>query len=374
MTTHRLCLSDLHLGDGRSVLSDPAVARLVAADLSRIVSSGTLDTLVLCGDVWEECVPARLGEPLAGGYNPAVLADSSRFFTELMSWLHVREVVWVPGNHDLCLWHDFTARHNSSYTQLTGVSGVVLEDSDFDFFRPLFGTCWPATFRVAYPVYCPTDDYPALIFTHGHLLDPLVRGLAPEATYAALRALGCARPSVPADASELGSARDLALRTDPFTLGLWSRYSSRDYTYANAVMRRLEHPESCPSYDDRASFMSLALLDRAEPSTSGSSLDSQAQWFLDLCLTDPRLPTPVGELSRGPGEHASTLTAKSCLVHGHDHLGTRRVVSSGGVPFEVVDTGGWTSEWQGHRPHTHVLAWDDVSTVVPTSYWLRGAK
>ena len=55
----RLCLSDLHLGDARSVLSSPEIADQVVNELATL-SGGAIGTLILNGDMWEECVPADL--------------------------------------------------------------------------------------------------------------------------------------------------------------------------------------------------------------------------------------------------------------------------------------------------------------------------
>lgn len=352
-----LCLSDLHLGDGRSALDDPDSADLVARNLAGILGREPLDTLVLNGDIWEECVPAGLGEPREGIFNRRVLAASRTFFSLLFGKVRVENVVWVPGNHDLNLWEAYLAKHAMTSPRATGPAGVVVEH---DFFTPLFGKGIFGTFRVAYPVYCPTTDFPVLVFTHGHLMDPLVRGLGSGAAYNFLSVLGCRRPRVP---EQVSSVKALAEATDPFTLALWQRYSRRDYTYANHVMRRLEHPASC-SYgtSDRGSFTC------GEPGSPRDGLGPQVASFLDLVLTDPHLPTPVGSLR--PDVPSVAFTRPSCLVYGHDHLATEQTIFSCGVPFQVRDSGGWTSEWDGHHPHTHALVWGG-GTVIPESYFLR---
>ena len=98
----RVCLSDLHLGDARSVLSSPEIAASVVADLVEL-SGGAIGTLILNGDVWEECVPADM-KILQSGIASSVLRASQGFLGALLQQIHVETVVVVPGNHDLSLW------------------------------------------------------------------------------------------------------------------------------------------------------------------------------------------------------------------------------------------------------------------------------
>jgi len=232
-----------------------------------------------------------------------------------------------------------------------------------------------AAFTVAYPLYwdrAPGPDWPVLLTTHGHLHDPLVLGWDPPAKYALLRALGCERPDVPAEASGTRSLHEVAEKTLGFCLALWKRYSKIDYAYSNYVMRRLEHPQSC--------YWQLHLMSGGHYNVSGDAnreLDvpppgegyaANLPWLLEVLLLDPRLPSPVGSLRRDQREE--TFVRRSCLTFGHDHLGTTREMVSCGVPFAVADSGGWTCEFDGHLPHTHVLAWERESDVVPKVYFI----
>ena len=122
------------------------------------------------------------------------MVASRNFFSYLFSKIAIKNVVWVPGNHDLSLWKQLTQQLVTPY------EGVVLEDaksldllSNLTLINDHRETC----FRVSYPIFRDVsvgDDYPMLLFTHGHLLDPLVRGLDPYEEYLALGALGCYRP------------------------------------------------------------------------------------------------------------------------------------------------------------------------------------
>jgi hypothetical protein len=382
----RMCLSDLHLGDSRSVLSSPSTVESVVRRLASLAGGPVggrpeVDTLVLNGDIWEECVPSDMGE-VVGIYQKSVVEASARFFGSLLDAVDVRRVVWIPGNHDLSLWRLYndlmTSRHGgleAARRSLTSPEGKVVDTPSLNgwdsLFAPLFGGRPIQVFSVAYPTHVATPwagGFPHIVFTHGHLLDRLVRGHGSDAAYLGLGVLGCSRPRIPVDAREVGSVRDLAERTDPFTVALWQRYSVRDYVYANQIMRRLDDSTSCPlqRWNDEDVLLATP---SSDPSSPRDGLMAEVPWFLDVVVTDPAFPTPVGELR--PHNDGPTFTRPSCLVYGHDHLGSQRVVTSSGVPYHVVDSGGWTSEHDGHHPHSHVLVWEDPGQVVPDSYLLR---
>jgi hypothetical protein len=377
----RLCLSDLHLGDPRSTLSNPEVAAEVASQLVEI-SGGKITELVLNGDVWEECVPGNMDDR-TDGIATSVLHGSQIFFGALFEKIEVGKMVYVPGNHDLSLWRWYRRTclnsqiANISYT-CTPYSGMEIDRSKWPW-NVLFGTSWSGELVASYPIYWDRSagsDYPLLVFTHGHLLDPLVRGCDPEAEYVALAALGCRRPALPPDLAKVSA---LAEAVENFCSSLWARYSRRDNAFFNYVMRRLECPQSCQWQDfvSKDGFYSMqeqgqSVTDQP-PSNQGRLGD--VPWFLDLLLGDPDLPSPVGEIGRGPvgGECRlqPAFSRPSCLVYGHDHLAARRTIFAAGVPFTAVGSGGWTSEHDGHLPHSHVLVWPDVADVVPRSYFLR---
>lgn len=358
----RMQLSDLHLGDPRSVLSRPEVARAVALSLAEL-SEGRVGKLVLAGDAHEECVPRDL-DSLADGVAASVAEASRNFFGTLFSETLVDEVVWVPGNHDLCVWSWYQAQRKREDDVVTPYEGVEVDRSEWpwrDLYPGLAGG-----FKVAYPLYwdrAPGEDYPLLLTTHGHLLDPLVLGWDSEASYMALRALGCPRPEVPREDEQVSSLRKVARDTLGFVLSVWERYSARDFAYANYVMRRLERPRSS-TLRERVGVVRSA----GDDSPAGEGYASNLPWLLGVLTMDPELPSLVGELGRGLEEEATRRP--SCLTFGHDHLGTLRDLDVLGAPWSVVDSGGWTSEYDGHCPHARVLTWKTRSQVVPDAYFV----
>ena len=217
------------------------------------------------------------------------------------------------------------------------------------------------TFKVAYPLFIVgkpyPDDFPYVLFTHGHLMDELVRGEESEAVYLALRALGCKRPTLPNDPASPLTVAGLAEATDAFTLALWKQDSSVDYTFWNEISRRIVHPQSCPLGGQGAE----PLTRHNHPSSPHDGLAPKVRDFLEMTLMDPNLPTPVGSLRQTTV--APAFSKPSCLVYGHDHLGTAEQVGACGVPFYVFDSGGWTVEFDGHVPHSHALVWPDDGTL-----------
>ena len=365
----RLQLSDLHLGDPRSTLSSPEVAD-AATDALAEISGGEVRKLVLAGDSHEECVPGSPGD-LARGVARSVVRASESFFGSLFRKVRVGELVWVPGNHDLSAWHWY--RQQGKQPTVTPYEGVTVDHHDWPWLHLFPGLA--SLLTVAYPLYwdrAPGDDWPMLLTTHGHLLDPIVLGWDAQVKYAALESLGCHRPSVSRDASDTRSVRHLAEATLPFVLSMWKRYSARDYAYSNYVMRRLEHPQSCEFqalwYKNEFFEVTESNI-RSDAPPAGAGYSANLPWLLEVMLLDPELPSPVGSLRRD--QRDETFHQRSCLTHGHDHLGTFRDVVACGVPFAVADSGGWTSEYDGHLPHAHALVWKDPRQVVPEPYVIR---
>ena len=372
---NRLCLSDLHLGDNRSLLSIKENAVEIADFICQIVQSdrkeNVLDSLVLNGDIWEECVPYNIGQN-TGMFNTAVFEASQAFFGTLFRAINVKEVVIIPGNHDLSLWARAARSENNMASIVTPYEGVQLYGS---YAGAIYSTLLnlPSTFdglRLAYPLYCPKpanpdDDFPMLAFTHGHLLDPLVRGLSSEAEYELLKAIGVTSPRLPSVLDKISSIKQVAQNTDEFTLSLWKRDTKLGYIYNNYVLRRITHPQSCPMRELPGMTSVPYGADVCSPRDSRMQ---DVPWFLELALMDPELPTPVGSLR--PDTPTPAFTKPSCFVFGHDHLGPAQTIMVYGVPFHVFDSGGWTSEFEGHVPHSHALYWSD-GDLVPQAYYLR---
>jgi hypothetical protein len=356
----------MHLGDNKSSLNNQAIVAKVVADLADYAGP-KVDTLVLNGDIWEQCIPAgTLEEDPGDGFCSSVTKASRQFFGALFSKIRIGNVVWVPGNHDLSLWKRLSDSSGLPFhTKPSGESLPAMDSKSKKFFNSLFGSV--IAFKVAYPLYLESQsdpiDFPLVLFSHGHLMDTLVRGEDSEATYLALRALGCGRPTLPPDSSDILSIAQIAEATDDFTLSLWKQDSEVDYTFWNKISRRLSHPESCLL----KGLPSQPVGRLNHPASPRDGLMPFVCDFLEVALTDPSLPTPVGSLRSSAPSPA--FAKPSCFVFGHDHLGTTFPAVAYGVPFQVFDSGGWTVEYDGHTPHSHALIWHD-DDVVPSYIYL----
>ena len=346
----RVCLSDLHLGDSRSVFSVEGVADHVAEDLANL-TDGHIEQLVLNGDLWEECVPANMQDRAENGFVRSVLMASQAFFSALREHIRIGEVVWVPGNHDLSLW----ARMVGEYRN-TAITGMAVQNSTFaDLGIRNF-------LKVAYPVFMPTPGAAHVLFTHGHLMDLLVRGKAIDPEYAALAILGCPRAQTPVDGGEVRSLFALAQDTDRFSLALWKRYSSFEAKYQEYILRRNSRLANEPmaKASDRLNGKAIEVVLMVEPDKN--SKFPEAPWFLTASLVDPSLPTPV----HGFGGQKEPM----CFVYGHDHLGNQADVPVCDETIRVVSSGGWTSEYSGHRPHSRALIWEKADDVFPRVWYV----
>jgi hypothetical protein len=349
----------MHLGDNKSPLNNPAIVAKVVTDLANFTGP-EVGTLVLNGDVWEQCIPAgTLEEDPGDGFCSSVSKASRLFFGDLFKKILVGNIVWVPGNHDLSLWKRLSDSSGLPFhTKSSGESLLPSMDAKSKkFFDSLLGIVNPS-FKVAYPLFLESKsepaDFPYVLFSHGHLMDALVRGEEqPDAVYLALRALGCRRPYLPPDPSNILSISQIAASTDDFTLSLWKQDSAVDYTFWNEISRRLAHPGSCALKGKGSQAVTRA----NHPTSPRDGLMPSVRDFLEVALTDASLPTPVGSLRSA--EPSPSFTKPSCFVYGHDHLGTAAQVMACGVPFQVFDSGGWTVEFDGHVPHSHALVWYD---------------
>jgi 3',5'-cyclic AMP phosphodiesterase CpdA len=160
-----LVISDLHLGARLrpGVLHRPQPLELLLAALAEV------DRLVLLGDVLE--LPEGREYDAFEGAEPVLRALGSAIGPE-------REVIVVPGNHDLGLIRSWL---RGAATQLTPDTRVSLDATSV--LRRLADALRPARVSVSYPGVWLEDRVWA---THGHYLD---RHLLPESAYGIARGL-----------------------------------------------------------------------------------------------------------------------------------------------------------------------------------------
>ena len=107
-------LSDLHLGDedpvNGTVLSSESACEDFAEQVARI-SGGEIRTLVICGDLWEACIPTPRTVPsIVFGLDTITMRASNRFFSALTKQVRINRLMIVPGNHDFTLYQNLVVR------------------------------------------------------------------------------------------------------------------------------------------------------------------------------------------------------------------------------------------------------------------------
>jgi hypothetical protein len=178
-----LVISDLHLGIrlGRDVLRRPQVLEALLEALRDV------DRLVLLGDVVEllESRPAQAMEVA----EPVLRAIGAQMGSQ-------REVIVVPGNHDIALLRPWLHTHGMA----PHLDARIPADATPQM-RRLTDSLAPARVRVHYPGIWLSD---AVWATHGHYLD---RHLLPESAFGIARGLLGRLPrdgALPADYEQAG--------------------------------------------------------------------------------------------------------------------------------------------------------------------------
>ena len=194
-----ISLSDLHLGERNSLLSDvrpgtldvdplsvsPTMEALVACLRTLVGNQGSKPSLVLHGDILEfATAPATRALMVFERFVQLTLAGPDAIF---------EEVVYVPGNHDHHIW--VSARETQYVEELknrptgtgfpddrhatrafAGVEPPVQGYALTELIRR-FPSLKTAAITTAYPNFgiVRPDGRKAVLWTHGHFIDPLYR-------------------------------------------------------------------------------------------------------------------------------------------------------------------------------------------------------
>ena len=344
MAAHFVAMSDLHLGYDKAVWVDPRAYDRVSSAVADLCG-GSAEYLVLDGDAFEACVPARVGEYDAAGF-PAATAEASRsFFAALTSRVRVEQLVIVWGNHDSCLQERVeTGPSPGPGSVLSFINGEFASSSAekflTDFLGPARGTF--NTVRTSYPNFqmAPLgNDGPLVVFHHGHLLDKLVLGWDPEVDYLALDLLvGGGRPQV----SREDTAWAVACATRKFVASMW-KLNSKSRAEEWQVLRRLQDLHVCGYYPAGPSGSTLV-----GPEVQGPGTGEQVPWYLTASAPEFPYPPPVSPEPAG------------YFVVGHDHAGGNADVGLvAGRRWRLLNLGGWTTDRGETKPHSHVAVWGE---------------
>ncbi|MFN7999233.1 MAG: metallophosphoesterase [Bryobacteraceae bacterium] len=192
-----VCLSDLHLGEEDSLLTDfedvsrpsPVLQQLAEclAELLRQNQPGVKPTLVLAGDVLDLALCAV----------PQTLATFEQFIRTMMpsGGELFRDIIYVPGNHDHHMWQ--SAREAQYLNYLAGLDAGSTIQPPWDTTKAMpdlagkdrlvSGMATAVARRLphlakrgfevltAYPHFGKRDNNRAVIFHHGHFIEPAYR-------------------------------------------------------------------------------------------------------------------------------------------------------------------------------------------------------
>ena len=342
-TASFVVLSDTHLGYDRSLLNNADAQEFVASEISK-TCNGHTDKLILNGDFLEGAVPQDASLWNSTMYVSPFTGSSSRSFLEnLTKHLDVGKLVFIPGNHDWAVWRSIMYKA-VPYFPVTGAFSIRTDGQDLPrASRMLDAIVGPSKdnlpqISLSYPIYFLGNDWPYCAFHHGHFLDDLVLGQASAEEYHALSLLGTNdRPGIALDDTE--TLKSLAEKTDTFVRSLWAP-NSRARALMWAIIRR-----------DAAN---LHCSGNPYLETLSGQTTKNLEWLVNVTVADSLAPFPGIKNTAWP----------SYLFVGHDHVGgAGRVSGPDGLPFRVINTGGWTDDGgKGIVPHGHVVIWPKGSS------------
>jgi hypothetical protein len=366
-----LCLSDLHFGEGYTFMNygtgwdwnnlDPlnpfywgvaSLAGLNASDPPDVHA----ETLVLLGDIFE-LATATIGNAAESGRH---------FFNWLFQWLHPKQVIYIPGNHDHVFWMWWTVPPPTTgspwWLRNPSVAGRALREAYAGLgvyasdpvnpegmaqkpWRPhliayFFGSLVnPNNFYVAYPAFMGPPCHPPgagagpykTLFTHGHLndstfVDPGNSGFLGWAMYAASGTW-----PRPAEMTDLAAVEK---STWKYTTFYWypplTETTFGEALYLGYVQFEEGYPCIHPGVH-QGTYIQEAAPD-LEPGKSNQRYLSGLSDSLNRTIgaADPHI-----------------------YIYGHTHNG-------GALPLDTVphiyNTGGWLEIVTDNPPHTHLFA------------------
>ena len=148
-------VSDLHLGDPRSILDDEAGRTVFVDALRNVVEQGGVRTLVLNGDVLE----------LALASEENAWRAARELFEDLATIEKLADVVVVVGNHDHALYRDLPGSPEEKLGKLFTESKLHEE---------LAASAGHLRITLVYPDWSLEARDGNVHFTHGHYFDPWV--------------------------------------------------------------------------------------------------------------------------------------------------------------------------------------------------------
>lgn len=390
MRLRTLAISDTHLGEETSLLSFPRGLQHLWSTLRENpafwepVFPGfkegdrvAVDELILVGDVADRTLSST----------SQISAHSHAFALMLADALDIREVIYVPGNHDHTLWTSYreVSRSRTGDSPVTGpegeklVGGGQILDQGAQELLSVFlgypkGWAWwtidrgkrpDFVFKIANPLYATRAEERTYVFAHGtHFRREVVsdwqRGFLRLFDVSGLdRLLKLElKPSEDLDGAE--SIEELERRVAPFVDSLWPNSNnsptsrSDELWYLLTLLREgsrqgWETPEGSGAFAWRT--LSGPQGDRFERLTDdeGEPTDGSLERFRKHFL-----PHLKSHLSQGEDVLRDDLT----FVYGDTHRGGWGKLASEdwGKPVRVYNCGSWVVDGPRQHPACHLFA------------------
>jgi hypothetical protein len=334
-----LFLSDLHLGEGPSLLNADDGLRYFAEHLDAIVGGQAVDTLILGGDVVDQVLSS----------SATYEARARAFFAVTVPKLpKLRRIVYLFGNHDLYLFR--TLFCDGQPTSRFFVSGVDEHGHPaVGRLKSLLMGDLDVPLAVANPIYVEESQERVYVFHHGHHLREdfskhwlLYRLLDVDAIDHKFldTELEFGSPP-PEDATTL---EEFESGTFPLVTTFWRNSRNAEVPTQEKLytwFHKMSHPSQGPC--------------RVEPGARPYDLGKMAlDGFGQDMIPNHYFPALQRSklLTLPPGKPVS-------LLYGDTHFVGCHRTEYDGTPLTIINTGGWISYYDDVHPATAVYRVDD---------------
>jgi len=171
MSLKLISFSDTHLGEPESLLYHKDQYNIVSIFIDKIKeivsindSKNYVEKLILNGDIVD----------LAMARHNEIYDNAAFVFDKLFSIIKVKEIIYIPGNHDHHIWVEAIEYYNNKKYKHCTKTGL-LEDKDKIISKYIFvPSSSDVKIIISYPNYVLEEEDNYLIFHHGHFIAPSV--------------------------------------------------------------------------------------------------------------------------------------------------------------------------------------------------------
>ena len=152
--------------------------------------------------------------------------------------------------------------------------------------------------------------------------------------------LGGPRPGVSRDGDE--TIASIHQKTERFINAMW-KFNSKARAEEWDMIRRIQKFHVCPYYPIESAEEVVG------SELQGDQLGLQAQWYANTLMLDSTTPGTIGPAN-----------LPNYLFIGHDHDGGKADIAGlDGRNWKLINTGGWTRDWDEKTLHQHVVIWNE---------------